>query len=77
MNAKRQAALNAAGEALKDLGMGRVRLGYHPASELITHDAYTVWLEDEAGLCIGEGRTVTDALEHALQLAARPLAKAA
>jgi hypothetical protein len=77
MNAQQIAALNAAGEALKALGLGRVRLGYLPAGELVRHDAFTLWLEDGAGLCIGEGRTAAEALEHALRLAERPLPKAA
>lgn len=77
MNATKIAALEAAGEALRSLGMGRVRLGYLPADNLVSHDSFTVWLEDGAGLCIGEGTTVADALEHALRLQARPLPKAA
>lgn len=77
MNAQQIAALNAAGETLKGLNMGRVRLGYHPADDLVGHDAFTIWLLEGDGLCIGEGVTVAAALEHALRLADRPLAKAA
>lgn len=60
-------ALNAAGEALKALGLGAVRLRYRPADELIRYDRYTLWVEPEAGPdIVGEGDTPADALAHAL-----------
>ena len=52
MNAKQIAALNAAGEALKALGLGKVQLTYHPPCELVPGDRWTVNIEDTPGLCI-------------------------
>lgn len=77
MNRKQIDALNAAGDALKALGLGKVRLSYHPPEALIPRDTWTLWIDDEPGLCIGNGDTPAAALERALQLAARDVPKAA
>lgn len=79
MTPKQIAALNAAGEALKDLGLGKVRLSWLPADSFVPHDSFVVSLEapDMPGLCMAEGATPAEALDGALALAARPLAKAA
>lgn len=79
MNAKQVAALNAAGEALKALGLGKVRLGWLPADTLVPRDEFAVSLEapDVPGLCIGVGATPAAALESALNQVAAKLPKAA
>lgn len=77
MNRKQIEALNAAGDALKGLGLGKVRLSYHPPETLIPRDTWSLWIEDQPGLCIGTGDTPAIALERALQLAARDVPQAA
>lgn len=79
MNAKQIAALNAAGDALKDLGLGRVKLAWLPADSLVPRDEYAVSLEapDIPGLCIGVGTTPAIALESALNQVDAKTAKAA
>ena len=64
---KQIAALNAAGETLKGLGIGTVRLRYRPADDLITRDTFSLWIEDGAGLNIGCGDTPEAALFDALE----------
>lgn len=77
MNRNQRAALDAAGNALKALGLGKVRLGYYPPCDAIPRDTFTVWLEAAPGLCIGEGSTPAEALDRALVLAARDVPAAA
>lgn len=79
MNRAQTDALNAAGEALKGLGLGRVKLAWLPADTLVPRDEYAVSLEapDVPGLCIGVGITPAAALESALNQVAAKTAKAA
>lgn len=79
MNAQQIAALNAAGEALKDLGLGRVRLSYLPACAFVPCETYVVFLEDRfPGLIVGTGDSAAEALDKALaECAERNRAKAA
>lgn len=79
MNARQIAALNAAGEALKGLGLGSVKLSWLPADSLVPRDEYAVSLEapDVPGLCIGVGETPALALDKALAQVAAKLPKAA
>lgn len=56
--------LNKAGEALKALGLGAVRLRYRPADDLITTDSFTLWIDD--GDVVGTGPTADAALHDAL-----------
>lgn len=60
--------LNEAGEALKALGLGAVRLRYAPADTLVPRDRFTVWLDANASEPdeIGCGGTPEEALADAL-----------
>lgn len=61
------AALNAAGEALRSLNLGPVRLRYRPADDLITRDTFAIWLEpDDTMQTIGAGDTPEAALFDAM-----------
>jgi hypothetical protein len=77
MNRNQIAALNAAGEALKGLGLGRVSLAYNPPCPLVDHETYTVFVGAAAGICVGEGRTVAEAMENVLRQMPTTMAKAA
>lgn len=67
MNANKIAALNAAGEALKGLNLGRVSITYHPPCVLLPSESFTVSVGAYSGLCVGEGKTIAEALEHMLR----------
>lgn len=77
MNANKIAALNAAGEVLKGLNLGRVSLTYHPPCPLLPNESFTVSIGAYAGLTVGEGKTIPEALEHVLQMLPSQQAKAA
>lgn len=65
MNRQQIDALNAAGEALKGLGMGTVRLRYRAGDDLIPSDRFSFWIEDDGAEAIGVGFSPADALENA------------
>lgn len=69
-------SLNAAGEALKALGFGAVRLRWRPADDLVERDCFTIWIEagDNHGEAIGVGDTPSAALDAALGLRLRKAA---
>lgn len=69
MNRETLAAINAAGEALRNLDMGAVRLRYRPADHLITRDTYqfTIDAGDRQALSVvGCGDTPEAALFEAM-----------
>lgn len=68
MVASNAEALNAVGDALKALGLGTVRLMYRAPDSLIPRDHFTLWLDEEPGLCIGAADTPAQALANALAL---------
>jgi hypothetical protein len=61
------AAINAAGEALRALDLGAVRLRYRPADDMITRDTFAVWIEpDNTAQIVGTGDTPEAALFDAM-----------
>ena len=61
-------ALNAAGEALRSLGMGAIRLRYRPADHLIPRDGFNLTLDagEISREIVGTGPTPEAALFDAL-----------
>lgn len=58
------AALNAAGESLRALGLGAVRLRYRAADGFIPRDTFALWIDE--GSIIGTGDTPEAAYHDAM-----------